>query len=1145
MKSGLLMKVENKKLIVVLGVHRSGTSAITRGLQVMGVELGERLMPPMEGVNPKGFWEDIDINALNIEMLTTIGSDWYHLAPLEKSQVERLNNQGYHLRALELLRQKTIATTIFGFKDPRLAKLLPFWKEVFGHCQFEVNYVLALRHPRSVLKSLAKRDGIEAEQGYLLWLGHVIESLNGSEGCRRVLVDYDRLMQSPEAELKRVSKCFCLEIDFAELQSYKTQFLDQDLRHTVYEQNDLLLDDACPPLVREVYAALLDVALDKKTFDEKVLQSNLVRWTDEFERFKSSLLLADRLYTQKMTAKYEISERESQIASLGQAVADRESQIASLGQAVSELNAYVRSLVGSRSWSITKPIRWIGRVIRGDFVAAMGPVKNVLSRSRLVKLSSLPCFEEGLVEACDGHIIPSPIKPTHPVAVILPVYRGVEMTKRCILAAMPGVLAIPDARIIAINDASPDEGMQNMLEQLAIRWPNVFVVLKNENNLGFVATVNRGLAYFSQHDAVLLNSDVIVPQDWLGRLTEEAYSRENVGTVTPFTNNATICSFPYFLQENKKPFDLDVDLIDAVFRHEKLACIEAPTGVGFCMYIRRSCLNIIGYLNEEKFGRGYGEENDLCQRALKSGWLNLISPNMYAFHEGGVSFSSDKHALVDRAMQVLDELHPNYHSDVQMFIKTDPVKAARVTRYAKLLGSTNIPKVLHISHSVGGGVKQHIDELSEYCEQRIASILMTPHGANGELSVSLGVNKYADSLIFNLNTGYADMVEFFKAIGISAIHYHHTYGLDSRIFQLPADIEATYLLTAHDFYWLCGNPTLTDDLGRYLGFYSDQQRNPLYPLPQGMTVRTWQNSLRIFIDGADCMIFPSNSTRFIFENVYHPKISVVAPHVEPYLNINETPVDFKKKSSYNIGVLGALGREKGADLLEGIAIKSKGENLSFSFKLIGYAYRPLRFVEMTGPYENRDLKELIRKHELDIILFTAQWPETYSYTLSYAMDSGLPIVAPNTGAFPERLSGRKNTLLFNHLGSVSELLNNLVTFVEHISRKEAIKAPIFENNNSKYDFYSNDYVGIVSRNLKLAGINESFKFDADNFRIISGMQHKNVRLGNIIVHILWRLHMSPNFRQLSLLIPHRVRRAIKRLLSSNNSHDIARGAKGK
>ncbi|MBW6521013.1 MAG: hypothetical protein K0A99_08410 [Desulfoarculaceae bacterium] len=367
--------MKNNKLIVVLGMHRSGTSAITRGLQVMGVGLGDRMMPPIEGINSKGFWEDIDLNALNVEMLNAIDSDWFHLAAIGSIDVESLHEQGYYVRAVELLRQKVNSVPIFGFKDPRVAKLLPFWKGVFSYCQFDVSYVLVVRHPLSVIESLAKRDCFEAEQSYLLWLGHVITSLTESAGGKRVFVDYDRMMQSPERELSRIAKALDLEVDSTELQIYKNDFLDQALRHTVYELNDLLLDDTCPPIVSEIYAALLDVASENSKFDDLELQNKVLRWSDEFEHLKIPILLVDKLLVKNMIANQAVAERDGQIVSLNQAVAERDGQIVSLNQAVAERDGQIVSLNqavaeckqdisalrNSYSWRITKPLRWVAR----------------------------------------------------------------------------------------------------------------------------------------------------------------------------------------------------------------------------------------------------------------------------------------------------------------------------------------------------------------------------------------------------------------------------------------------------------------------------------------------------------------------------------------------------------------------------------------------------------------------------------------------------------------------------------------------------------------------------------------------------------------------------------------------------------------
>ena len=167
------METNSNKLIVVLGMHRSGTSVIARGLKVLGAHLGNNL--DAAGIdNPKGYWEDLDINALNVEMLNFLKNDWHFLTPIQSEDVDTLHRNGYFLRAVEMLRKKMAQAPIFGFKDPRVAKLLPFWKKIFAHGQFKTYYILAIRHPLSVIKSLAARLKAEGLKGFgrrnLAWM---------------------------------------------------------------------------------------------------------------------------------------------------------------------------------------------------------------------------------------------------------------------------------------------------------------------------------------------------------------------------------------------------------------------------------------------------------------------------------------------------------------------------------------------------------------------------------------------------------------------------------------------------------------------------------------------------------------------------------------------------------------------------------------------------------------------------------------------------------------------------------------------------------------------------------------------------------------------------------------------------------------
>jgi glycosyltransferase involved in cell wall biosynthesis len=284
-----------KRLVVVLGMHRSGTSAITRALEVLGVTIGENLLPSVDGINAKGFFEDVDINSLNAEILRALGSDWHSLAKIEPEDIEVLNSGEYFLRATELLRKKTANTPIFGFKDPRVAKILPFWRQVFLHCQFNADFVLIVRNPLSVVRSLAKRDDLIPEKTYMLWLGHVLNSLAHTEEDRRVLIDYDYFLQEPKKNLKMIADRLDLKLDLQALQIYRSGFLDEGLRHTVFKSSDLTLDQTCPPLAQEVYSELLGACIDNKQLDNPAFRKRTSLWVDEFNRFNLYLRLIDDL----------------------------------------------------------------------------------------------------------------------------------------------------------------------------------------------------------------------------------------------------------------------------------------------------------------------------------------------------------------------------------------------------------------------------------------------------------------------------------------------------------------------------------------------------------------------------------------------------------------------------------------------------------------------------------------------------------------------------------------------------------------------------------------------------------------------------------------------------------------------------------
>jgi len=287
---------DNRKIIVVLGMHRSGTSAVARGLKVLGVELGNRLMPPVAGENDKGFWEDLDIYHLNVEMLEAIGKDWRSLTPVSTGDLNLLRQEGYVDRCEDLLLRKMAGTSVFGFKDPRVAQLLPLWMECLNSAACAVHYVVTLRHPLNVALSLGRRNGLDNAHGYLLWLTHMLAICDRIDGGKCIVVDYDRLLECPNSEIERLSAFLKLPLNPAELSEYKNNFLEKTMRHHDEEPADWINDVCCPPLVHELYASLFQLAQAPAGMNSQLNPEKLADWMMEAKRQTASWMLSDRLF---------------------------------------------------------------------------------------------------------------------------------------------------------------------------------------------------------------------------------------------------------------------------------------------------------------------------------------------------------------------------------------------------------------------------------------------------------------------------------------------------------------------------------------------------------------------------------------------------------------------------------------------------------------------------------------------------------------------------------------------------------------------------------------------------------------------------------------------------------------------------------
>ncbi len=322
-----------RRLILVLGMHRGGTSVATRGLAALGVSLGERLMPA-HAINAKGFFEDLDIYELDEALLAAIGDTWHGFLPIEAEMFAAPALRDWHERAVAMLRVKLASAPVFGIKDPRLPRLLPFWLAAARAVEAEVSALIVLRHPGAVAASLEKVAGFRAEKSQLLWLQAMLAAEAGTRGMRRVVVDYETMLAAPAAQLRRIAAALGLAADEAAIGDY-VSFLDPALRHFEADTGDVTA--AMPAEAGAMFALLAALARDEAVpavaFDALAARQEALRPVLAWMRF------ADTTITQL------------------------QAEQGRLGAELAAAKTRVAGLEASRSWRLTAPLRALGRLL--------------------------------------------------------------------------------------------------------------------------------------------------------------------------------------------------------------------------------------------------------------------------------------------------------------------------------------------------------------------------------------------------------------------------------------------------------------------------------------------------------------------------------------------------------------------------------------------------------------------------------------------------------------------------------------------------------------------------------------------------------------------------------------------------------------
>jgi GT2 family glycosyltransferase/glycosyltransferase involved in cell wall biosynthesis len=603
--------------------------------------------------------------------------------------------------------------------------------------------------------------------------------------------------------------------------------------------------------------------------------------------------------------------------------------------------------------------------------------------------------------------------------VVIPVYRGLDETANCIYSVLRSRLTVQvPFELVVIDDHSPEPALSDLLDRLAAK--GLFTLLRNPSNAGFVVSVNRGMDLHQDRDVILLNSDTEVYNDWSDRLHRAAYAQDNIGTVTPFSNNATICGYPNFAGEFVGSFEVPFAEIDRLARDANAGeVVDLPTAIGFCMFIRRECIKEVGLFDAETFGLGYGEENDFCLRIAARGWRNVLTGDTFVRHLGRVPFTDSTQQRVQQALEIIDVLHPSYLPDVAAYLKNDPPQRMRRNLdFARLRHASGPRAVLFVLHNLEGGTPRHVDELSTLlAEEGVGSYLLRPWPGDNSFAELTHASVRDLSVVqrIDLKHDLPGAIATLRGLGVVHIHVHHFTGYAAAMIDFIEAVaeqsKITYDFTAHDYLAVCPRTTMIDRSGAYCDNRDLQVCERCVKAdgaPAGdVSVWQWRRTYEQFLRGARKVFVPDEDVKARLK-WFLPSIPItVRPHPESVPAQFAKPLIRQSNEILRVAVIGAIGPHKGSLQVQRCAEDAVRRRLPIKFVLFGYTDKREMFelptVETTGRYNESDLPLLLERAGCHLSLFPAVWPETYSYTLSQAFYSGIYPVAFDIGAIARRI----------------------------------------------------------------------------------------------------------------------------------------------
>ncbi len=615
-----------------------------------------------------------------------------------------------------------------------------------------------------------------------------------------------------------------------------------------------------------------------------------------------------------------------------------------------------------------------------------------------------------------------------PVTILIPIYNGLNHLKKLI----PSLLAHTDNRhkIIFADDASPDREIIPYLEKICEMYPNC-TLLQSKVNRGFLPNINEASKH-CEGDFILLNTDTVVVPNWLPRLMAPLYENEFAASVTPFSNAASIFSFPE-IDSNNTPFSetFDAGEIDFAFKKFNLPePLDTVVGVGFCMAVRKKVWDEIGPFDEKSFGKGYGEEVDWCLRAARAGYKHYFAYNLFIPHLHGGSFSSaEKKKLSEDHEKIIRARYPEFQTGLEKFDRCNRsiLSAVRFSALCKILKNAKKSLTLMISLNWGGGAQlfadKHIRQLNEEGKN---VLVLYPVGKSRILAHfhcrGTRFPFFIDSLDILCESFMPDiekiLLNSFAGWNLIENTRHCSNEFHKKLLEKIVKIkqfhEAQLTFFMHDFFTVC--PFFNLSLSKTFKYCKpgpdvsecSKCLNTLspyigYQAPPDTDMKEWRDIFRSFLKKyADEIIFFSENTREIIETIWDEPLRddkyKVIPH-KPLETLEK--VIPHKGDKITIASIGTLTPFKGGHIIIELARLIKKRNLNIDIVIIGNVIqeKPLPpWIKVHGAFAHNELPELMKRYKINMGFLASICPETFSFVRQEFMQMDIPTVCFDLGA---------------------------------------------------------------------------------------------------------------------------------------------------